>query len=278
MPAPTRPIPLSSSLPDAPRGESDLFDSANPQAIINLVSPVLQDRMREALKKRPDLFQLDERELYQKLLKEKFLPTPTDNRIRMKFWIEYDRCLGENIDHMTMANVYGNVCSKEFFNSTYVKRPEKIAWLLTAPASYQVITEEALIFGIDNMRDILEMSHMVKVKNKRTGQFERDPVTGEIEMIPDYKMIEIKAKIVMMLDQRVKGAATQRIEQKTMSLHLGATEKDVHEVGAGNNMEMLQNKLKKLEALERALMNGGSGMVAQDIVVESTTIEESPSE
>jgi len=254
----------SSTLPDYPVGPTEVFDKNNPISPINLVAESTQREFEFAHKRRPDLFLMDEKELYKQLRSESKTPTPTDNRIRMKFWLEYDRAvsLGSKI---SMTNIATGVCSLGFLKENYLSKAEKVAWMLTIPASYQVIAEEALIFGLEQLREILSMDHI---------QSKVDPKSGKIVEMLDHKLLDMKAKIVMMLDMRVKGGVTQRIEQKNLNMHLDATPRDINQMMEANSMEALKKKLDHLEAMERRLINGGVvPPTVEDIVLEGSQIE-----
>ena len=65
----------------------DPFQKADPASLINRVSPGTGRAFIEAHKREPDLFGLDERDLYQKLRLSNRLPSPTDNQLRISFWM-----------------------------------------------------------------------------------------------------------------------------------------------------------------------------------------------
>jgi hypothetical protein len=188
--------------------------------------------MLAALRERPDLFGLDERELSSKLRSENRGISATDNRLRLKFWDEYERAHREDVG-MTMYQVFGGICTAEFFYDSYGKRPEKIAWLLCPPTSYMVKMEEALAFGLEQLRDMLELPNTDS--------------KGRLNL----KLMELKAKIVEMVDRRVKGAVVQRVEQKNMNLHISTTESQVHKMGMSSSMDSINKRIKELEKKDR---------------------------
>jgi hypothetical protein len=213
---------------------TDLWDRTNPRSIINLVQPGLGRALLEAAKVRGDLFEMDERTLYKQLRSDGKLPTATDNRLRMNFWQEYDRAQATNRD-MEIVAIYAGVCSNNYFMNRYLLMPEKVAWMACAPASYSVIMEEALAFGIEQLRDILEMP-MVDGK-------------GRINV----KLAELKAKITDMLIIRVKGAVTQKLEQTSKNMNLSITTSDatVAKQAMLGSMDAIEKRLKELERRDR---------------------------
>jgi hypothetical protein len=210
----------------------DLFSRADAQSVINLVPTQVAAALLDAAAKEPDLFGQEERELRKKLRSDKQEPNATDNRLRLKFWNEYDRVQSDG-GNMQMTNVYSGVCSKQFFYERYLTTPAKLAWLMTPPANYVAMAEEALHFGIEQLRDILEMPAF------------------DAKGRPDIKLGELKAKIVAMLDQRVKGA----VIQKNMNLNVTTNDPKVAKAVVGETMEDLQRRMKELEARERRALN-----------------------
>ena len=207
-----------------------IWDKSEPKAVVNLIPPGMLRSITAAAEKRPELFQImDEHSLW-KTLGQKQQPTPTDNRCRLNFWLEYERVLNGYTHKMEMTHVYGGICSPAYFTEIYCRNPEKAAWLLTPPASYKTIMEEGLAFGLEQLRKMLSVPD-VDEKGR-----------------PNTKLMELKAKIVAMLDMRVKGAVTQRIETKAMNLNITRNEGQVQQMSFENTMAALDEKIKKLEA------------------------------
>ena len=201
-----------------------------------MVSTDIQAAFIEAQKAEPELFGIDERALYQKLRLSNRLPSPTDNRLRLAFWVEYDRAqaLAES---MKMQNIFAGIATSGLFYNQYIRSPSRVAWLLTPPVSYVVKTAEALDFGLDRLRDILE----------------REPVDAKGKF--DVRLAELQAKITWMLEQRVKGAVVTKIEQKTFGLNVHTSDKAVAQMAMGDTMESLEKRLKDLEKKERQTMS-----------------------
>jgi hypothetical protein len=207
----------------------DLWTRTDPRSVINIAGDQLAEAMLTASKERPELFQLDERDLYKEM---KVKPNPTDNRLRLRFWDEYDRSQSYQ-KSMEMHLVYAGVCSKQYFYGRYLTLAEKVAWLLCPPASYMVKMEEALAFGIERLRDILEINPML--------------ASGKV----DSRLADIQMKIVALLDMRVKGAVVQKIEQKNMNLNLSTADNALGKQLIGASMEQIEGRLKELEKRDR---------------------------
>jgi hypothetical protein len=214
-----------------------------------LVPRAVQDAFLMAAEKRPDLMGLDERTLFRILRGDAMSPTPTDNRIRLNFWREYDMAQ-TNGRKINVDAIHAGICHKTFFYNNYLTSPTRVAWLLCMPASYDTMMEEMLQFGVEQLRDILELP------NTDAG--------GKLNL----KLLELKAKIVALVDQRQKGGIIQRVEQKSMNLLVATTDKGVAQAMTENTMEALEKKMKELEARERRALNLVDKSKG-DIVVES---------
>lgn len=239
----------STTLPDYPQTMAQILDLENPRSPVNLCPEPMREQIITAFYHRPKLFSLDEKSLHDLLILENKKPTATDNRLRMKFWLEYDRVVSPNQTQngyrtVSPSIITSGVCSTQFFTSRYLKYPEKVAWMLTVPTTYQVLTEEALIYGLDQLRDILAMDNYLEIKGGKK--------------IPNVKLLELKAKIVTMLDMRIMGGHTQRIEQKSMNLQITANNTvDISKTMETSTMDQIEEKLKMLQLEEAKLLNGG---------------------
>src|SRR4051812_4816371 len=87
----------------------DLWDPENTRSVINIVPATLGSAMLMASRDHGELFVLDERDL-----KRKVSPTPTDNRLRLAFWMEYDRAQAQG-GKMEMTRIYTGICTRAYF-------------------------------------------------------------------------------------------------------------------------------------------------------------------
>ena len=224
----------SQNLPIALPEESQavcIWDRNNPRSIANLLPPNYAEILSKGWLTRPDLHGLNDRELWKKLRAEGKTPNPHDNRMRYKFWVEYDDAQNE-CRKMQISRIIAGVTTIDHFLSYYLTIPEKCVWMLTMPAEYDAVAKEALSFGMERLRDMLEMD------------------THDSKGRPNVKLMELQAKIVGMLDIRVKGAITQRIEQKTLSVHVGSPDPHAQKSIAHASMDELKERLKNLRARE----------------------------
>ena len=228
----------------------EIWDINNPASVINLLPPSVRALLTNAKEKVPHLLDMDERVLWKELRSQDKSPSVSDSRLRMKFWNEYERAaaLGER---MNLPNIYLGVCSPDYFQNRYILMPEKVAWMLCPPASYVVKMEEALAYGVEQLRDILELP-LVDAKGR-----------------PDMKLAELKAKIVAMLDIRVKGAIVQKVENKTTSLNINTTDKQVAKAMLFNSMEDIERRMKELDKKDRLAAIRVDSTVLEDAGIES---------
>jgi hypothetical protein len=219
-----------------------LFDTNDPRALLNLLPATVRKAIEDAMfdASNAELFAMDEMTLY-KYIKDSpaaWNVTPTDNRIRLKWWMEYDFCQATMARGMEMKRVIAGVCTHEFFYRRYLNVPYKVAWLLCPPTGYAIKVNEALEFSLEQMRDILSQPHV------RGG-------------IVDTKLGELKAKIHAMLDVRVKGAPMQKTMNINAQLSGAAAGRAVMAATAQPSMEQLERRMRELETRERELLNGG---------------------
>lgn len=225
------------TLPQAPKPaptaeETSLFDLENERSLLRLVPPTVGQAIEDAIFTNPELFDKDERDLYKHLRNDNKQPSPTDNRLRLKFWDEYDRVQSGEHKSMCMANVLAGICHRQYFYANYLKRAEKVAWLLCPPTGYIIKAEEALEFGLEQLRDLLEQPH------EKNGRI-------------DSRLGELKVKIVMMLDARIKGAVIQR----SMNMNVNTSAKAVENAATTMSIADLNRELKSLDLKNRRAQN-----------------------
>jgi hypothetical protein len=230
---------VSPSLPT--QEDMDRLYSEASRSLEQIAPTNLVERIHAAHKERPDLFGKLEKELARQLRSESRTPAPVDNRIRLKFWTEYDRAQSEG-DRFRTVNVYGGLCPHELFYNYYLKDPCRVAWMLCMPTSYQVKMEEGLSFGLDELRDVLEEPHTTQVDVK-------GPKGWVKKTVVNTKLIEAKIKIVQMMDLRLKGG----VVQKQLNIH--ATTKALGNMVQSASMEDLHKRLKELEHEKRKALH-----------------------
>lgn len=235
---------------------ADPFNRAEERALINLVPGAVQAAFLKAHEAKPHLFGLDEDELYAQLKATGKLPTITDNRLRIKFWAEYDNAQATG-KKLHIAAVVSRICALDYFYNRYMQMPEKVAWLLTMPVAYENCMEEMLEFSTQQMRRILAID---------------DCVGGK----PNVKLMELKAKIHFAVEMRQKGA----VVQKTLSLTGHVSGKQAENLAKDDSMEVIEHRLKELESRDRlvakqeARLGGKEGGIHHPIVLPAEPSED----
>lgn len=142
------------------RKEIVFFDEKNPRSLVNLLPEALGKRLRDAWKSEDAyLFGLSERRLRRDLVGRGKAPSATDSRIRLQFWLEYDRIQVEDalrIPEMNMAYVIGFAMAKEAFYTHYITDNCALAWLLCPPVQYVDALEEVLRESMERVREALD--------------------------------------------------------------------------------------------------------------------------
>jgi len=238
--------------PDERQQEVSLWDEADPGSLINLVPEIVAKRFTEARAALPELFELDEQDLARELRKRNQTPTATDHRLRLKFWLEYDKAKDSD-SKIEIKQVTSNVCSKEFFYAHYLARPGKVAWLVCPPVGYATKMTEALEFGLEQLRDILAADHYEYTVTRNADGEETKEISGI-----NPKIAALKLSIFKTLDDRKHGMAVQKIEAKAQHLHASIPANDrklLNEFAQKSTEDELQERLKQVQRREREVMH-----------------------
>jgi hypothetical protein len=223
-----------------------IWDEGNPRSVLNIVKhpPRFRAQCLEAKFEKEELFGLDEARLYEKLRELSATPKPADNRLRLKFWFEYDYAQTYRTD-LDLKRVCAGIMEVDYFTKAYMEHPTKVAWLLCPPQNYMVKASEALEYGLEQMRDILGKDHYIGA-----------PGAGG-ERALDFPLAKLKLEIFKVLDMRVKGAPTQKLAH----LHAHTTSPQAAKAVAGmmveGSVEEMKKRLEYLKRQEENMKNGG---------------------
>lgn len=223
-----------------------IWDEQNPRSVINIVKspPKFRIQCLDAKHTNPELFDLDEARLYDKLRELSSTPKPADNRLRLKFWFEYDYAQ-TYVKDLDLRRVCAGIMEADWFVKTYMNHATRVAWLLCPPQNYMTKANEALEFGLEQLRDVLGRDHNVGAPG----------AGGESTLnLPLFKM---KLEIFKILDMRVKGAPTQ----KSLNLHAHTSERGAVAKIAGamanESVDDMKKRLAYLKQQEALMQNGG---------------------
>ena len=174
--------------------------------------------------KDPSLFSQDTKEL-----ESEITPTRTDKKIKLSFWKEYDRA---SRDHCPMKteNICKNVCHPNYFRDHFLKREKKVAWLFIPPTDYLLELESMMSIAADRINEIINIP--IERTNKNGDQ------------VIDIKAAELVLKAIKQLEDRVKGAPTQRLDQRSLQVSVDGNKQLSHEVDIDKKILELEEKLK----------------------------------
>jgi len=127
-----------------------------------------------------------------------------------------------------MLNVYKELCTKEYFYTVFIKDPLKIAWMLRMRKSYHFAMEELLDIGLSQFREIM------LIPNK---------VGGKV----DTRLVAEKVKIFAIVENRVKGAVAQKIEQKNLNVNVNTKQQDKSVQDVEKELKALNKEIKQIE-------------------------------
>lgn len=228
--------------------EVDRFNLDNPRSIVNLVPEKVQSYILEALKKYPYFFNKPENLLYKELKEQSRKPDETDEMIRQKFWLEYERVHSLSLKRMHMANVVVGVCAPDYFYGWYLKDPKRIAWMLCPPKNLMAGWNALFVQGYRRIAEILECEPTYEDENG----FKR----------LDHKLASLQFSIFQAVDARVNGSIIQRVEQKTKveqkTVNFNVSEhrsREILGVIEGNTVEDLEREVQILKK-ENMLLSG----------------------
>jgi hypothetical protein len=168
-----------------PRKEIVFWEEANPRSLINLLTP----RLKELARQLPsDLIGASEKELRKKLD-----PSSLDEQLRIAFWDEYFLTVDNNSRSMRAEAVFARVTDKETFYEV-IKSPLRLAYMLKPPQDYFLQMRSLLNIGMLRFEEVLKL-----------------PLENPNGTV-NTKLIGELIKIVSIVDNRVKGAVTQKIQ------------------------------------------------------------------
>lgn len=219
--------------------ELELLNKANPRSVINLLPENVRNRVLEVVASHSSWFNLDEGELYPRLKADCALPKPTDDILRMKFWLEYERVQAFVLPEMNIAYIVAGVCEREYFVRFYLRSPSRVAWLMCPPINYMARLDEIQNEGLRTLSELMREPH-------------HDEFTGKL----NFKMAELKIKIFALTRAKAEntqiqfGGEKQTTIQNNIQLNIKKDSATVIEAIEGSTTEAMERRLKELEALE----------------------------
>lgn len=117
-------------------------------------------------------------------------------RMRVAFWLEYDRAYRTQTS-FNLTNVYKGIMTGQHFNRLVMGNTYRLLYMISVLPSYKVIMEEMLHYGLMLEREIMELPHI-------TGG------EGGKPRFVDVKLLALKQKITEGVHNRLKGLPVSR--------------------------------------------------------------------
>jgi hypothetical protein len=157
----------------------------------------------ERLKKAMDQANVDVFAMTLSELHKKAKPDVDWKRLRVAFWIEYERAVrAETL--IDLKTVCKGIMTKASFLKTLEQDQYKLAWILTPIEEHKVMLEEMFLLAVEEERKILDQPLVRKCchVNKKGDLVEWEEF--------DHKLAALKHKIREDLHTRIYGAPVQR--------------------------------------------------------------------
>jgi hypothetical protein len=218
---------------EALRGdEITIVDENDSQSVYNLVPASIQ----KALDNIPEaVWDLPFAEL-----SRKSKPTVELKKLRLSFWLEYERAV-RNGNDINFQNVAKGIMNPKGFMSTLTSDFYKCAYIMTPPEDYRVNLEEMLTLALEEERKILEQPLI----NTHTFISKK----GEIveKEVFDTKLGDLKHKIRESLYTRIFGAPVQRTLSRNINQNYNEGESP-----SNPSQKDLENEIERLKSLRDA--------------------------
>lgn len=212
-----------------------LFDPSIPTSLAFLLPPKIGSHLLREIAKDEKLAPLltNEEDLRSYISEAHRYKTPgTDERMRMTFWLEYERAILTN-EKMVVYNIHSLVCDERVFYRVFCTNPGRAAFLVCRPTAYQEQVKEILNHGLRGMRRVLDMPEYDK--------------NGKLNL----KLIELKTKITAMMDMRLHGAPTQKVQQLNVNVDASGRKDisaDTKKMIAKGDIQTIQRRLLEIES------------------------------
>lgn len=229
-----------------PGSSSDLPETTEERTFYDMCPDYLQ----RAIGRVPEHMRLMEERELRKLVR----PNSAVSALRNSFWLEYNR-QQEHGGHFKISNILAGICTIEYFSGVVCKTPGMVAWITRPPISYSRAMEEILSYGLERLREIMEMPFQKTVVDKKG--FERITV--------DTEAAKLVMKAFHLVDQRKHGAYVQK--NLHLSGNIGANQ--VRELAAHDSMEDIDRRIRALKAKEKELEQPGVIEVTSEVEVSS---------
>lgn len=234
IPIPTS-IRVGGATPPEALKDEPMFDVNNPRSLINLLPSSIRDYAVRVPKR---YFTLSESELELECF-DGAKPFNEARRLRIGFWLEYDRVQNYEEKIMIVANIVKGNCGEFYFLKKFLTNQKHLAWMLRAPEGYINALEDIHSLGIKKMIEIL----MLPVERDDRGN-------------QDTRLMKVQKSIYDSADLRLKGAIVQQvnqtIDQRNLQVNVSGTLGQAKEMLAPSpsqpSWDEIESKIRLLES------------------------------
>jgi hypothetical protein len=206
---------MPSSIEIKERDYGYIFDYQNERSIINITPTVLSNSIKCIPR---EYLEMDMEEL-----EKQVKPTKIEKAVKVLFWREYNRSQLTNTD-LRMSALHIGVCHESYLYKKVFSNTKTLAWILTQNIEDEMQLHLMYDKGLKRVEEILDCN--IRKSN------------GEI----DIKIAELVLKAYGMIENRVKGMATQRIEKKSLNVRL---EETINDDNREEKIKLLKERLNK---------------------------------
>lgn len=198
---------------------TSIRDGSDPKSLINMLTGKLRESV---LMLKDELLLKSEGEL-----RKAVRPTPTDHALRVSFWREFEKVMWRGTGNVQAKDVVGGICTEQYFYQKFMKDPRKVAWLVRPMQTYEKEMDAILHRCTERLWELVN----IKIYNGK----------GKL----DARAADVLLKAVTQVENRVKGMAVQRSEQRSLNVNVQTRSKAVEGI---ETMSGLDNRIKQLEA------------------------------
>lgn len=231
------------------------LDSADPttRSAISLLPQEERFLIETHANRAPEIFKLSEKILLNRMDSSGFKVSSTENLLRHRFWLEYDHAVSGSFPEIRISEVIRGVCSFKFFRETFLSNQYLVAFLMLPPVNFKVKQEETLMFGLDKMREILDLNAIGPNNQVNT------------------QILRAQMAVYQILEKRVQGENVQKIAHAHAMIPL--TPSSAEEVNALSEEQMLL-RMQDLLNKQKSRMTTKAALHSDVFIAQSKAIEE----
>lgn len=183
------------------RKELAFFDPQSQRSLVNLLPEEMAVQLKRVWEgEHGSLFQLNDNSLVAEMCRSGHAPTPLDHILRVRFWLEFNRCQDQDWQRpkMDLPLVLGRDISREKFYKFYIHDDHRLVFLLSPPVQYRQALEHALQISTARLIEFLEMVRVF------------DPGTRDARPVAVDKILRIHE----MLSKKIENSVVRGGENK----------------------------------------------------------------